>query len=79
MKLKWAHFTRDELFFFFFSEHHPFFLTRCFPDQCGGQLSAELVKRMEIFLGRPSFWSGASGLQATLVGEGQDCVSLQDT
>jgi hypothetical protein len=32
-----------------------------------------------IFLGRPPFWSGASGLQASLVGEGLDGVLLQNT
>jgi hypothetical protein len=30
MKLKWAHFIKDELLFFF-SEHHAFLLTRRFP------------------------------------------------
>jgi hypothetical protein len=69
MKLKWAHFIRDELFFFFLRAPC-IFLTRRFSDKCGGRLSAELVGRMGIFLGRPSFWSGASGLQASLVGEG---------
>jgi hypothetical protein len=47
-----------------------------FSDKCGGRLSAELVRRVGIFLGRPPFWSGASGLQASLVGEGQDGVLL---
>jgi hypothetical protein len=78
MKLKWAHFIRDELFFFFLRAPC-IFLTRHFFDKCSGRLSAELVGRMEIFLGRPSFWSGASGLQASLVGEGQDGVLLQNT
>jgi hypothetical protein len=78
MKLKWARFIRDELFFFFLRVPC-IFLTRHFSDQCGGRLSAELVKRMEIFLSRLSFWSGASGLQALMVGEGQDGVSLQNT
>jgi hypothetical protein len=75
MKLKWAHFIRDELFFFFLRAPC-IFLTRHFSDQCDGRLSAELVEGMEIFLGRPSFWWGASGLQASLVGEGQDGLSL---
>jgi hypothetical protein len=78
MKLKWAHFIRDELFFFFLRAPC-IFPTRHFSNQCGGRLSAELVRRMEIFLGRPSFWSGALGLQASLVGEGQDGMSLQNT
>jgi hypothetical protein len=33
---------------------------------------------MEIFYGRPSFWSGASGLQASLVGERKYGMSLQN-
>jgi hypothetical protein len=65
--------------FFFFSKHHASFSIRRFSDQCDGRLSTELVGRMEIFLGRPFFWSRASGLQASLVEEGQDGVSLQNT
>jgi hypothetical protein len=40
MKLKWAHFNKDELFFFF-SKHHAFFLTRHFSTSAvvGYQLS----------------------------------------
>jgi hypothetical protein len=79
MKLKWAHFIRDELFFLFSQSTMHFFLTRHFFDQCVGWLSAELVRRMEIFFGRPSFWSGASGLQASLAGERQYDVSIQNT
>jgi hypothetical protein len=55
------------------------FSDKAFSDKCGGWLSAELVGRVGIFLGRPPFWSGASGLQASLVGEGQDGVSVQNT
>jgi hypothetical protein len=65
--------------FYFFSEHHAFFSNKMFSDKCGGRLSAELVGRVGIFFGRPPFWSGASGLQASLVGEGQDGVSHQNT
>jgi hypothetical protein len=78
MKLKWAHFIRDELFFLFLRAPCIFLIMR-FSDQYGGRLSAELVGRIEIFLDRPSFWSGASGLKASLVREGQDGVSLQNT
>jgi hypothetical protein len=63
-------------YFSFFSEHHAFFPARRFSDQCGGQLSVELVGRDGIFLDRPPFWSGALGLQTSLVGEGQDGMSL---
>jgi hypothetical protein len=55
------------------------FFDKAFSDKCGGRLSAELVERDGIFLGRPPFWSGASGFQASLVGEGQDNMSLQNT
>jgi hypothetical protein len=55
------------------------FSDKAFSDKCGGWLSAELVGRVGIFLGRPPFWSGALGLQASLVGEGQDGVSVQNT
>jgi hypothetical protein len=56
-----------------------YFSDKAFSDKCDGRLSSELVGRDGIFLGRPPFWSGASGLQASLVGEGQDGVSLQNT
>jgi hypothetical protein len=55
------------------------FSEKAFFDKHGGWISAELVGRVGIFLGRPPFWSGASGLQASLVGEGQDGVLLQNT
>jgi hypothetical protein len=55
------------------------FSDKAFSDKCGGRLSAELVERDGIFLGRPPFWSGASGFQASLVEEGQDNMSLQNT
>jgi hypothetical protein len=55
------------------------FSDKVFFDKCGGWLSAELVRRVGILLGRPPFWSGALGLQASLVGEGQDDVLLQNT
>jgi hypothetical protein len=78
MKLKWAHFIKDELFLFFLGAPC-IFSNKMFSDKCGGRLSAELVGRVGIFFGRPPFWSGASGLQASLVGEGQDGVSHQNT
>jgi hypothetical protein len=64
--------------FCFFLEHHAFF-DKVFFDKCGGQLLVELVRRVGMFLGRPPFWSGASGLQASLVRENQDGVSHQNT
>jgi hypothetical protein len=55
------------------------FSNKAFSDKCDGWLSVELVRRVGIFLGRPPFWSGALGLQASLVREGQDDVLLQNT
>jgi hypothetical protein len=55
------------------------FSDKAFFDKCDGRLSAKLVRRVGIFLGRPPFWSGALGLQASLVREGQDGVLLQNT
>jgi hypothetical protein len=55
------------------------FSNKAFSDKCGGWLPVELVIRVGIFLGRPPFWSGASGLQASLVEEGQDDMLLQNT
>jgi hypothetical protein len=55
------------------------FSDKVFSDQCGGQLSAELVGRVGIFFGRPPFWSSVPGLQASLVGEDQDGMSHQNT
>jgi hypothetical protein len=78
MKLKWAHFTKDGLFFFFLRAPC-IFPDKAFFDKCGGRLSAKLVKRVGMFFGRQPFWSDALGLQASLVGEGQDSVSLQNT
>jgi hypothetical protein len=78
MKLKWAHFIKDELFFFF-SWSTMQFSDKAFSNKCGGRLSVELVERVGIFLGRPPFWLGASGLQASLVGDGQHGVLLQNT
>jgi hypothetical protein len=63
----------------FFSQSTMHFSDKVFFDKCGGWLSSELVGRDGIFLGRPPFWSGASGLQASLVKEGQDGMSLQNT
>jgi hypothetical protein len=51
------------------------FFDKAFSYKCGGRLLAELVGRVGIFLGRPPFWSSASGLQVSLVGEGQDGVA----
>jgi hypothetical protein len=62
MKLKWAHFIRDELFFFFLRAPC-IFLARRFFDQCDGRLSAELAGRDGIFLGRPPFWSRLQGFK----------------
>jgi hypothetical protein len=67
---------KDDLFFFFLGAPC-IFSDKTFSDKCGGRLSAKLFKREEIFLGRSPFWSGALGLQASLVGEGQDGVLLQ--
>jgi hypothetical protein len=53
------------------------FSDKTFSNKCGGRLLAELVGRVGIFLGRPPFWSGALGLQASLVEEGQDGMLLQ--
>jgi hypothetical protein len=78
MKLKWAHFIKDELFLFFVRAPC-FFLIRRFSDKCGGRLSAELVKTVGTFFGRQPFWLDASGLQVSLVGEGQDGVLHQNT
>jgi hypothetical protein len=78
MKLKWAHFIKDELFFSFLGAPCIFF-DKAFSDQCGGRLSVELVGRVETFFGREPFWSNASGLQASLVEKGQDAVSHQNT
>jgi hypothetical protein len=55
------------------------FSDKAFSDKCGGRLSAELVGRDGIFLGKPPFWSGASRFQASPVEEGQDDMSLQNT
>jgi hypothetical protein len=55
------------------------FSDNAFSDKCDGRLSAKLVGREGIFLGRPPFWSGASRLRASLVGEGQDDMLLQNT
>jgi hypothetical protein len=55
------------------------FSDKAFSDKCGGRLSAELVGRDGIFLGKPPFWSGASRFQASLVEEGQDDMLLQNT
>jgi hypothetical protein len=55
------------------------FSDKPFSDECGGRLFVELVERVRIFLGRSPFWSGALGLQASLVGEGLDGVLLQST
>jgi hypothetical protein len=68
MKLKWAHFIKDELFFFFL-EAPCIFSDKTFSDKCGGRLSAQLVRKVGIFFGRPPFWLGVSGLQASLVQE----------
>jgi hypothetical protein len=78
MRLKWAHFIKDELFFFFLGALC-IFSDKAFFDKCGGRLSAELVGRVGTFLGSQPFWSDALGLQASLVGEGQDGVSHQNT
>jgi hypothetical protein len=79
MKLKVGT-LHQTLIIFLFSLRAPcIFPAMRFSDQCGGWLSAELVGRDGIFLGRPPFWAGASGLQASLVGEGQDDMSLQNT
>jgi hypothetical protein len=78
MKLKWAHFIKDELFFIFLGAPY-IFSDKSFFDKCGGRLLPKLARREGIFLGRPLFWSGASGLQASLVEEGQDGVLLQNT
>jgi hypothetical protein len=78
MKLKWAHFTKDGLFLFFLGAPY-IFPDNAFFDKCGGQLSAKLVGRVGMFFGRQPFWLDASGLQASLVGEGQDSVSLENT
>jgi hypothetical protein len=78
MKLKWAHFIKDELFFAFLGAPC-IFSNKVFFDQCGGLLSTELVRRVGIFFDRQPFWSNASGLQASLVGEGQDGMSHQNT
>jgi hypothetical protein len=78
MKLKWAHFIKDELLFFFLGA--PCISSdKAFSDKCGGRLSAGLVGRVGIFFGRQSFLSDALGLQASLVGEGRDDVSHQNT
>jgi hypothetical protein len=61
MKLKWAHFIKDELFFFFLGAPC-IFSDKVFSDKCGGQLSAELVERVGIFFGGQPFWSDALGL-----------------
>jgi hypothetical protein len=61
MKVMWAHFIKDELFFFFLGAPC-IFSDKAFYDKCGGRLSAELVGRVEIFFGRQPFWSGTSGL-----------------
>jgi hypothetical protein len=54
MKLKWAHFIKDELFFFFLGALC-ISSDKAFSDKCGGQLSAGLVGRVGIFFGRQSF------------------------
>jgi hypothetical protein len=54
MKLKWAHFIKDELFFFFLGAPC-IFSDKAFSDKCGGQLSAELVERVGIFFGGQTF------------------------
>jgi hypothetical protein len=78
MKLKWAHFIKDELFFFFLGAPC-IFSDKTFSDKCGAQLPAELVGKVGIFFGKPPFWLGVSVLQASLVGEGQDDVLHQNT
>jgi hypothetical protein len=55
------------------------FSDKVFFDKCGGQLLAELVGRVGIFFGRQPFWLDASGLQASLVGEGRDGMSHKNT
>jgi hypothetical protein len=61
MKLKWAHFIKDELFFFFLRAPC-IFSDKAFSDKCSGRLSAELVGRVGIFFGGQHFWSDALGL-----------------
>jgi hypothetical protein len=71
MKLKWAHFIKDELFFFFLIAPCIFSMSAV----VGYQLNWS--EGWEYSSADHPFWSGASRLQASLVGEGQDGVLLQ--
>jgi hypothetical protein len=78
MKLKWAHFIKDELFFFFLGAPC-IFLRRHFLTSAMVGYPLNWSEGWEYSLVDHPFWSGALGLQASLVGEGQDGVLLQNT
>jgi hypothetical protein len=78
MKLKWAHFIKDELFFFFLGAPC-IFLTRCFLTSAVVGYQLNWSEGWEYSLADHPSGQVFQDFQASLVGEDQDGVSHQNT